>query len=588
MQILHIHAYKLKRYRWIIQRKLITMRNMQANKNMFEYQKVYMDKLYKIYELTAANSQKNDMATFQSLQEGMMNAGLKFWQSALQNPDHWMSAQKKYFESLKNQPPTNSSYAKYFKSDLWNDIPSAQWIKDVYIKTAEWIINIVDEETLGFKDDDRQKLKFITRQMIETMNPRNFPMTNPDVIQETINSNGENALRGMDNLIADMERGAISLTDGAAFTVGENIAVTPGNVIFQNKLMELIHYPSTAKETFAEPLVIIPPWINKFYILDLRPENSFIKWLTDQGHQVFCVSWANPDKSFADIDFKDYMHDGALKAIEIANKICKTKQANVIGYCIGGTLLAMTMAWLKQGKRTTPIQSATMLTTLLDFEHSGEIRNFIDQNQINAMKQTIQTNGYVDGKQIATSFALLRASDLIWSFIINNYMMGNKPEPFDLLYWNSDPTNLPATMAIDYLQHLYIDNALIKGEYVLDGHALDLETIDTPAYFLATQDDHIAPHVAVENGLKSYGGDVRYVLAGSGHIAGVINPPHKNKYGYSIGKNKYSGSWWNDWQKWITKSNKKMAFHEPNHYSDVGINMLYKAPGKYVTKKLDK
>ena len=555
--------------------------------DFLNYQFQIMQRMKKLQDALGDKPMAARTPSLNAFQNSMMQVGLKFWQNVMTDPNHMMDAQKRYFELLKSPVTSDNSYERLFKSEFWNSSPFHQWLKDIYIKTAEWMIETIEEETLGFKGEDKEKLLFLTRQIIEGMNPRNFPFTNPDVVEETLKTNGENILRGMDNFISDIERGTLSITDESAFSLGKNIATTKGHVIYKNKMMELIHFPAQGKTTYKEPLVIIPPWINKYYILDLTPENSFIKWLTEQGHDVFCISWANPDETFRDVGFKDYMHDGALKAIEVANKICDTKQANVIGYCIGGTLLAMTESWLKGKKRQSPIQTATYLTTLLDFEHAGDLKVFIDKDQIETLNTTLIDNGVMDGKSMSLSFSLLRASDLIWSFVINNYFMGKSPVPFDLLHWNSDSTNLPATMHCDYLQSFYLDNILAKGKYKLDGVKLDLSQIDSPSYFLATKDDHIAPWKAIKHGatllLK---GNMTFVLGGSGHVAGVINPPHKEKYGYEVDGKNHSGSWWNHWAEWIVEYNKNKIKSKIKLDNSKDFKVLYDAPGHYVLKKI--
>jgi len=554
--------------------------------DLFQFQIEYMRKLTHIKTLLDKQANTVNPQSIQAFQNSMMEVGMKFFQNITQNPQHFMDAQAQFLNNFNDTKAKTSGYSRYFKSDMWNTIPYFQWIKDCYIKSAEWIIEIAEDETIGFEAKDRKKLLFFMHQWIDSLNPRNFPMTNPEIIAETLKTNGQNLLDGLDNFIADIERGGISMTKMDAFTIGENIANTAGDIIFKNDIMELIHYHPTTQTVFKEPIVIIPPWINKYYILDLNPDKSFIKWLVDQGHSVFCISWRNPDKSMRDIGFKDYMHDGALRAIEIANDIHDTKQANVIGYCIGGTLLSMTMAWLAGKGITSPIHTATCLTTLLDFENAGDLKVFIDSDQIESLNKAMIENGILDGKTMGATFAMLRAPDLIWNFMINNYMLGREPEPFDLLYWNSDSTNIPASMMHDYLSNLYLDNALANGTYKLDGVILDLKSIQTPSYFLATQDDHIAPCESCYAGAQLFGTTPEFVIGGSGHIAGVINPPHKNKYGYTVKNKRHDGSWWCHWNKWIISRNQ-------NKTLDVNIltrgdryRELYSAPGQYVLKKI--
>jgi len=549
--------------------------------NLFDYQIQAMHKMKRLNDVLGEKPFRAT-ETLQSFQQSMMQTGMKFLQNMTNNPHHMIEAQQKYLKLLQS-PITNNNYERHFKSDLWTFMPYYQWLKETYIKTAQWMIETIEEEALGFDADEKEKLIFLTRQIIEGMNPRNFPLINPDVVAETRKTNGENFLRGMDNLIKDIERGTMSMTDENAFEIGENIATTQGHVVYKNNMMELLYFPSTAEKSFREPLVIIPPWINKYYILDLAPENSMIEWLTEKGHNVFCISWANPDETFRDIGFKDYMHDGALKAIEVANDICKTNKANVVGYCIGGTLLAMTQAWLEGKKHKSCIHSATYLTTLLDFEKAGDLRVFIDKGQVQTLNDTLMQNGVMDGKSMSLSFSLIRASDLIWSFVINNYFMGRDPVPFDLLYWNSDSTNLPAAMHCDYLQSMYLNNALAKGEYKLDGVTLDLSKIKTPTYYLYTQDDHIAPADAcMDSADLLTSTNKTIVIGGSGHIAGVINPPHKNKYHYTISGKKHEGSWWTDWQKWL-RTNNKPTIKTKKLIDNQGLES---APGIYVRERI--
>ena len=573
-----------KRNYWIIPLSFAIVADVMAQ-DALNYQLLYMQRLQDLQD--ALKSRPVTLPpTFQAFQNAMMQVGVKFWTTVWENPAHMLDAQQRYLEMLRAPSANDNHYDRYFKSDLWQSDPYFKWLKDIYIKTAEWMIETIEEEALGFDEEERKKLLFLTRQIVEGMNPRNFPLTNPDILKEAVETNGENFLRGLDNLIKDIRRGTVSMTDDTAFTPGKNVAATKGHVIYQNKMMELLYFPANAETAFKEPLVIIPPWINKYYILDLTPDNSMIKWLTEQGHHVFCISWANPDETYRDVAFKDYMHDGALKAIEIANTMAGTHKANVIGYCIGGTLLAMTLAWLEGKKKKSPVQSATFLTTLLDFEKAGDLRVFIDKDQIQSLNQTLMKTGVMDGKSMSMTFSLLRASDLIWSFVINNYLMGKDPVPFDLLYWNSDSTNLPAAMHCDYLQSMYLDNLLPLGEYTLDGVKLDLAKVQTPAYFLSTCDDHIAPWEATKDGAELLGGDVTFVLGGSGHIAGVINPPHKNKYGFEVDGKSHKGSWWPHWQEWVMRQNGKASKIDATVLTHSSYKTMGTAPGTYVLKKI--
>lgn len=524
----------------------------------------------------------------------------KFWESQArlfrQTTDFWRQNIENVTNNETIQEKT-ASYQKYFKNQFWDNSFFFKSVKETYLMTAMWLIDTIEDDAIGLEKHDKDRLRFFMRQYIDAMNPRNFPMTNPEVIEETLNTNGENLIKGLDNFIRDIQKGhkfpVVSMTDETAFTLGHNIAATAGDVVFENEFMELIQYKATTKDVFRTPLVIVPPWINKYYILDLKPENSLIKWLVDQGHTVFVISWVNPDKSFADKGFEDYMNNALLQAVDIANEICGTKQANVIGYCIGGTLLSMTMAYLKAKNIPSPIQTATLLTTLLDFDHAGDIKVFIDENQLAAIDKMMTEHGVLDGEIMKMTFSMLRAGDLIWSFVVNNYLMGRDPVAFDLLYWNNDATNLPARLHYDYLSSMYLKNMLAAGTYEIDGVRLDLTKIDTPAYFLSAQEDHIAPWHATYAGAQLFAGETLFTLAGSGHVAGVINPPAKNKYGYKTNTGLHmtadewfetsqqnAGSWWPHWQNWVMTYNKdKTAPRTPEKpYPSLrpapGINIL--------------
>ncbi len=394
-------------------------------------------------------------------------------------------------------------------------------------------------------------------------------MTNPEVLKATLDSNGENLVKGLQNLLKDLERGKgnlrVSMTDQQAFKVGKNLAVTKGKVVFKNDLMELIQYAPTTKQVFKTPLLIMPAWINKYYILDLQPENSVVKWMVDQGYTVFIVSWVNPDAKLGQKTFDDYLKDGPLAAMEAIEKLTGEKQINLGGYCLGGTLAAITLAWLAAKKQESRVKSVTFLTTMVDFTEAGELDVFIDEEQIKNLENKMSETGYLEGSEMANTFNMLRANDLIWSFVVNNYLLGKDPFPFDLLYWNADSTRMPAAMHSYYLRNMYQKNLLAKpGALTIGGVAIDLSKIKTPAYIISTRDDHIAPWKSTYAATQIYKGPVRFVLAASGHIAGVVNPPGKNKYCYWLNEKRPAkpdtwfdnakeipGSWWPDWQKWV-------------------------------------
>jgi polyhydroxyalkanoate synthase len=486
-----------------------------------------------------------------------------------------------------------------FKDAAWNDNQVFDYIKQSYLLTARWLQNTV-RTVDGLDDKTAKKVDFYTRQFVDAMAPSNFVMTNPEVLRTTLESRGENLVKGLENLLEDLERGngklKISMTDREAFEIGKNVAVQPGKVVFQNDLIQLIQYTPTTAKVAKRPLLIIPPWINKYYILDLKPQNSFVKWAVDQGQTVYIISWVNPDERLAEKSFSDYMLEGPLAAIEAILKDTGEKSVNVIGYCLGGTLLACLLSYLQTKKRQEIVASATFFTTMIDFAEAGELSVFIDEEQLTALEDKMNQRGFLEGAEMAATFNMLRANDLIWSFVINNYLLGKEPFPFDLLYWNSDSTRMPAAMHSFYLRNMYQKNLLIQpGGITLDGVQIDLTSIRQPAFVLATREDHIAPWVAAYAATQTYQGPVTFVLAASGHIAGVVNPPAAGKYSHWIGTTKTyppkpeawlesaehrPGSWWPEWQKWIA------AFADgevPARQPGAGkLKAIEDAPGSYV------
>ena len=455
----------------------------------------------------------------------------------------------------------------------------------------------------GLPQETQKKVDFFTRQYLDALSPSNFILTNPQVLRETVNSGGQNLIRGLNNLLQDIDRGngklRIKMTDSKAFKVGKNVAATPGKVIYQTDLMQLIQYEPVTEEVYKRPLLIIPPWINKYYILDLRPKNSFIRWAVEQGHTVFVVSWVNPDKRHAEKSFEDYMVEGSLAALGAVQEATGEKEVNVIGYCLGGTLLGATLAYMA-AKQDDRFVSATFFVSLLDFSIPGELGVFIDEQQVENLERKMNERGYLEGFEMASTFNMLRANDLIWSFVINNYLLGKEPFPFDLLYWNSDSTRMPATMHSFYLRNMYMKNALKDpGGITIGGVPIDLRKIDMPAYFISTAEDHIAPWKSTYLGARLLSGPVRFVLGGSGHIAGIVNPPTANKYGYwtndslaaepeawQKGAQFHQGSWWSDWQAWIDQRNG--AARVPARSPGTGkLKVIEDAPGAYVSARLD-
>jgi polyhydroxyalkanoate synthase len=483
-----------------------------------------------------------------------------------------------------------------FKDQQWSDHFLFDYIKQSYLIAARHIQHAV-AGVQGLPDDSQKKIAFFTRQYVDALAPSNFAATNPQVLRATLASGGQNLVKGLANLLADIEKGEgqlrISMTDETAFQLGRNVATTPGKVVFQNALLQLIQYQPSSSEVFRRPLLIIPPWINKYYILDLRANNSFIKWAVDQGHTVFVVSWVNPDAQLAEKGFDDYLTEGALAAMDAAMKAVGEKQLNVIGYCLGGTLLGCALAWLA-AKGDARVGCATFFVSLLDFSQPGELGVFIDEAQVENLERRMNERGYLEGSEMASTFNLLRSNDLVWSFVINNYLMGKDPFPFDLLYWNSDSTRMPARMHSFYLRNMYLKNRLgVPGAVTLAGVPVDLSKVTVPAYFISTVEDHIAPWKTTYEGARYLGGEVRFVLGGSGHIAGIVNPPAAKKYHYWTndalpdtpdawfeGATQHPGSWWGDWQRWMEQQNggDKVPARIPS-------KAIEDAPGSYVTRK---
>jgi polyhydroxyalkanoate synthase len=486
-----------------------------------------------------------------------------------------------------------------FKDQEWSNNFVFDYIKQSYLLAARHIQHAV-AAVEGLPDESEKKVAFFTRQYVDALAPTNFLMTNPQVLRETMASGGQNLVKGLNNLLNDIEKGGgelrVSMTDEKAFTLGKNVATTPGKVVFQTELMQLIQYQPLTKDVYKRPLVIIPPWINKYYILDLREKNSFIRWALEQGHTVFVLSWVNPDARLAQKGFEDYMLEGPLAALDYVEKATGESGINFIGYCLGGTLLGATLAYLK-AKNQDRVACATFFVSLLDFSQPGELGVFIDEAQVANLEKKMNERGYLEGSEMAGTFNLLRANDLVWGFVVNNYLLGKDPFPFDLLYWNADSTRMPARMHSFYLRNMYIGNLMGKpGGITLAGVPIDLSQVKIPAYFISTVEDHIAPWKTTYKGARYLGGKVRFVLGGSGHIAGIVNPPAAKKYHYWTNEampdtpekwfetaTQKPGSWWEDWQAWMDKQNagEKVPARQP-------LKPLEDAPGSYATFRLQK
>ncbi len=489
-----------------------------------------------------------------------------------------------------------------FRHEDWQQSFLYDYIKQSYLIAARGLHQTL-ANVQGLDDKTAKKVDFYTRQYIDALSPSNFLLTNPEVLRETVASGGQNLLKGLNNLLDDLTRGGgelrVKMTDTEAFRLGENIAVTPGKVVFQNELLQLIQYQPLTEKVYARPLLIIPPWINKYYILDLREKNSFIRWALEQGHTVFVISWVNPDERLASKSFDDYLVEGAFAALDAVERATGARDANVIGYCLGGTLLACALAWLA-AKKEKRIHSATFFVSIIDFSEPGELEVFIDEDQLAALEARMAKRGYLEGSEMATTFNMLRANDLIWSFVVNNYLLGKDPFPFDLLYWNSDATRMPAAMHSFYLRNMYLKNLLRKpGGITLAGVPIDVSQVRIPAYFISTVDDHIAPWKSTYAGAKLLQGPVRFVLGGSGHIAGIINPPAANKYCYWTNEarpespdewlkdaTQHPGSWWSDWAQWAAgQGGEKVPARIPGKGK---LKVIADAPGSYARMRADK
>jgi polyhydroxyalkanoate synthase len=491
-----------------------------------------------------------------------------------------------------------------FKDPEWEEHFVFDYIKQSYLIAARHLHQAVGQVE-GLDEATAKKVDFFTRQYIDALAPTNFALTNPEVLRETLASGGKNLVNGLNNLLKDLERGKgkqvqVKMTDPKAFKLGENIATTKGSVVFQNDLIQLIQYEPLSATVYKRPLLIIPPWINKYYILDLREKNSFIRWATEQGHTVFVISWVNPDERFAQKSFEDYMFEGPLAALDAMEKATGEAEADVIGYCLGGTLLACALAYLSAKNQAKRVASATFFVTLIDFQEPGELGVFTDEQTVATLEKRMNERGYLEGSEMANTFNMLRANDLIWSFVVNNYLLGKEPMPFDLLHWNSDSTRMPACMHAFYLRNMYIANKLTDpGALELGGVPIDIGSIKIPAYFISTAEDHIAPWKSTYAGAKLLSGPVRFVLGGSGHIAGIVNPPAAKKYCYWTGDKpagdadawlkratQHEGSWWNDWAAWIE------GYAGPRGPARVPgkgkLKVIEAAPGSYVNVRLDK
>ncbi|MEM8798753.1 MAG: class I poly(R)-hydroxyalkanoic acid synthase [Pseudomonadota bacterium] len=522
---------------------------------------------------------------------------LAMWQDYMRL---WQSATLKMLGEETEDVITEEPGDKRFQDEDWRDNQIFNFIKQSYLITSKYTHAAVNTvEDLPAKD--RAKIDFYTKQFVDAMSPTNFVMTNPAVLRTTVEEKGENLVRGFENLLEDLDRGHgqlnIRMTDLDAFEVGENVAITPGKVVFRNRMFELIQYAPTTETVYKTPLLIFPPWINKFYILDLTAKKSFVRWAVEQGITVFMVSWVNPDGSYADVTFENYILEGLIPALEAVEKATGERAVHTVGYCVAGTMMSAGLAYLEAKGEADRVKSTTFFTAQIDFTEAGDLQIFVDEKQLEAIDAQMEEKGYLDASIMATTFNMLRSNDLIWSFVVSNYLMGKEPFPFDLLYWNCDATRLPRAMHQYYLKNMYLENRLVKpGELSIGDVPIDLTTVRTPMYIQAGRTDHIAPYASVYKMTHHFKGPMKFVLAGSGHIAGVVNPPSAKKYQYWLnskkpknveewvaGAEEHPGSWWPDWKSWLARrSGKKVPARIPG---DGKLKALEDAPGSYVKVK---
>jgi len=524
----------------------------------------------------------------------LMSAGAQAWAKGLET---W----GKMLGGVTAAPATgeNDRKDRRFAAPEWRENPIFDTIRQTYLRVSDQLLGTVDEID-GLDRDTREKLRFATRSFVDAMSPSNFALTNPQVLKRTLETRGENLLKGLANMLKDIAAGQVTQTKPGVFEVGRNLATTPGKVVKQTKLYQLIQYTPTTETVLTTPVVIFPPWINRFYILDLTAEKSFVKWCVDQGISLFMVSWKSADESIADATLDDYVLRGQVDAIDTVRDLLGVESVHTIGYCVAGTTLAATLAYLQAKGEASKVKSSTFFTAQVDFSEAGDLKLFLGDETMGLLQQLTAEKGYLDGRYMAATFNLLRGRDLIWSYVVNNYLLGEEPAPFDLLHWNSDTTNLPAGWHRDYLESLYKGNKLAeKGGISVAGTAVDIDAVKTPTYVQAGREDHIAPPQSVWKIMRHFSGPKRFVLAGSGHIAGVVNPPSAQKYQYWVndratdtlddfveGAVEHKGSWWPDWLKWLKQQDPETVKAEGARVPGKGkLKPIEDAPGSYVRSR---
>jgi len=559
------------------------MQFMQAGQNMAQQFMEYLGK--QAPAATAIPQPVVDPQAMTALQKQFMDQQMSLWQAML-------AKQQGQEQSFKVTPEPGD---RRFSAPEWRDSPIYDYLHQAYLLNTQYLKQVV--EVIPAEDEKaKNRMRFLARQVADAMAPSNFAATNPEFIQRALETKGQSITDGINNLIKDFEKGRISMTDESVFEVGRNIATTEGAVVFENDLMQLIQYAPLTPKVGTRPLVVVPPCINKFYVMDLQPDNSLIRFMVEQGNTVFLVSWRNPKEEQGNLKWDDFLEQGPIAAIQVARDICKVKQVNALGFCVGGTILTSSLAVLK-ARGETPVASLTLLTTLLDFSDTGEIGLFIDEKGLAAREATIGNGGLLPARDLQNTFSFLRANDLVWNYVTGNYLKGQKPQAFDLLYWNSDSTNLPGPFACWYMRNLYLDNSLREpGKLEMCGQRIDLGTLDMPVYLLATREDHIVPWQSAYQSTRILGGKSRFVLGASGHIAGVINPASKNKRSYWTNEDvkvdaegwlaaaeEQKGSWWNDWAAWL----KPLAgdLRAPRKPGNTKYKPIEPAPGRYVKER---
>jgi polyhydroxyalkanoate synthase len=521
----------------------------------------------------------------------LMSAGAQAWAKGLE-------AWGKMLGGVTPRPAPEEKNRKdrRFAAAEWRDNPIFDTIRQTYLRVSDQLLGTVDEIE-NIDPATREKLRFATRSLVDAMSPSNFALTNPEVLKKTLETRGENLLKGLANMLKDIAAGQLTQTKPGVFEVGRNLATTPGKVMKQTRLYQLIQYTPTTSEVLKTPVVIFPPWINRFYILDLNPEKSFVKWCVDNGVSLFMVSWKSADESIADATLDDYVLEGQVDAIDTVRDLLGVESVHTVGYCVAGTTLAATLAYLQHKKQAKKVKSATFLTAQVDFTEAGDLKLFTGPETMGLLDELTKEKGYLDGRYMAATFNLLRGRDLIWSYVVNNYLLGEEPAPFDLLYWNSDTTNLPAPWHRDYLESFYKGNKLAaKGGITVAGVGLDIDTVTTPTYVQAGREDHISPPQSVWKIMTHFAGPKKFVLAGSGHIAGVVNPPAAHKYQFWVndrplksldafieGATEHKGSWWPDWLGWLKQQDSSTVKAAGARIPGKGkLKPIEDAPGSYV------